>query len=260
VSGGAVLEINNPTKVACVGNLAASSSLPQSIRLAATNRFMLLGNVVPAAGTEAQYATFAALMLNTTFTGGAGNVELDTNDGRAWFNRHERFFKHTVGVIDFFVLNPGWTSAQDSVNDSGVAGTSIAPTSLANQLVWLEAELAASSNVFKVVVTAFPPYSDTAGDYPGYAALRADYRAWGAHLLLAGHSAAYMRYYLDGFPYIVAGTGGLVTDTFKPAVDDTVFRTTENGYLLLTATQFELLVEYRDTDHATLDATTIYPT
>lgn len=260
VSGRSLLSTTVPTKVAALGNLLVGSSLPQSIRLQHGDpSFMLLGNVTSTAGSEANYTSLLAVMTNIAFTGGAGNLELDTNSGRTWFNRHERYFKHTVGAIDFFVLNPGWNSANDSVDANGNAGTSIAPTSLADQLVWLEAELAASTNSFKVVVTAFPPYSDTDGDYPGYAALRAEYKSFGADLLIAGHSAGYQRFYLEGFPYIVAGTGGLSTDTWENGVDRSVYRDDTVGYLLLTATPFELLVEYRDADHTILDATTIYP-
>lgn len=74
------------------------------------------------------------------------------------------------------------------------------------QAAWLQAELAASTARWKVVVFHHAPFSS--GHHGSADWMRWPFAAWGASLVLSGHDHTYERVQLDGITYVVNGLGG----------------------------------------------------
>ncbi|GAB4446779.1 MAG: metallophosphoesterase [Chloroflexi bacterium OHK40] len=74
------------------------------------------------------------------------------------------------------------------------------------QARWLQAELAASTAPWRIVVMHHPPYSS--GHHGPSAWMRWPYADWGANVVLAGHDHIYERLEIDGVLYLVNGLGG----------------------------------------------------
>jgi tartrate-resistant acid phosphatase type 5 len=104
---------------------------------------------------------------------------------------NERYYDIRRGPVHIFVFN-------NELNEPhGVAAGSV-------QGRWLSNGLVSSRAPWKIVVTHYAPYSSSGS----YEHARLPYRAWGADVLLAGHSHNYERIELNQFPYIVNGAGG----------------------------------------------------
>jgi hypothetical protein len=104
---------------------------------------------------------------------------------------NERYYDFRKGPVHFFILN-----SELSEPDGVLSGST--------QGLWLSNRLAASRAPWKVVVTHYPPYSSSGT----YTYTRWPYGAWGADIVLSGHSHNYERIEQNQFPYIVNGAGG----------------------------------------------------
>lgn len=114
---------------------------------------------------------------------------------------NERYYDFVKGTVHFFILHSALSALGGTVHEpDGLTQTSI-------QAMWLKAKLALSTAKWKVVIVQDPPYT-LGTDYPGHTILRWPFKDWGADVLVAGDTHAYERYEVDGFPYVVAGTGG----------------------------------------------------
>jgi hypothetical protein len=105
---------------------------------------------------------------------------------------NERFYEFVKGHVHFFVLD------SDPREPEGISVQS-------RQARWLQAVMARSTSVFKIVYFHHPPYASLAQEK----VMRWPFRLWGAHAVLNGHSHLYERYEVDGIPYIVNGLGGV---------------------------------------------------
>lgn len=126
-----------------------------------------------------------------------------------------RYYNVRRGNVEFFCLNPGWSSAQvaGATGDPNYAVT-LEPdgnTYDSIQGQWLKNALAASTALWKIVFFHFPPYasSTSTADYsPGYPRMRWPFREWGATIVFTGHVHTYERLEVDGFPYVIMGISG----------------------------------------------------
>ena len=176
----------------------------------------------------------------------AGNHDVVTDSGKWFFAAAPslRYYKVTVGSVDFFLLNSD-PSEPDGITSSG------------NMAMWLKAALASSTNTFKVVGFHHPPYTDVDPYYPGYTDLRWPFKPWGADLVISAHSHVYERFVVDGLPYIVNGASGSGARLFAAGQNNSEYRISSEGYLRLTADKFKLLGEFVNPVGTILDAFSI---
>jgi tartrate-resistant acid phosphatase type 5 len=104
---------------------------------------------------------------------------------------NERYYDIRKGPVHIFMLNSELNEPDGVLSNS-------------TQGMWLSNQLAASRAPWKLVVTHYAPYSSSGS----YTHTRWPYSAWGADIVLAGHSHNYERLEVNQFPYIVNGAGG----------------------------------------------------
>jgi len=202
------------------------------------------GDVIQPGGTETDYTRFGLLMapINLDVQGVAGETEKQVMQGRAWYNRHERYYYYDYEHVRVFFMD----STNGTFDDV--------------QINWLKAKLPLSTKTFNIVVFNDPPYTDVENLSPGNADLRLDFATYGADLVISARARAYERFYIDAFPYIVCGCAGTTFDSFVSGENNSVTRdNTTTGFLRISATQFELELSFIDVEGTVLDATTIYP-
>jgi 3',5'-cyclic AMP phosphodiesterase CpdA len=153
-------------------------------------------------------AVTSQAMLMTT----AGNHEFESMDEvEQMFDRlyegqgdsgGKRYYAFTYGAMRFFVLD----------SESGREGYD---ADVADQLAWLEAELAAAAADPSIGLTAAcmhrPMYTLSKywqSDATDRDALHAIFAQYGVQLVFAGHMHGYERFLVDGVTYIVDGGGG----------------------------------------------------
>jgi len=107
---------------------------------------------------------------------------------------NERYYDFIQGPVHFFVVD------SDSDEPDGRTSSSI-------QGQWIQAQLASSTSVWKIVYFHHPPYS-SGSNHGNTSALQWPFQAWGATAVLAGHDHTYERILKNGFPYFVNGLGG----------------------------------------------------
>ena len=127
-----------------------------------------------------------------------GNHDTHTRRGKPYLQYFSlpgngRYYDFVRGQVHFFVLN------SDPTERHGTRATS-------TQARWLQARLAASTAVWKVVYFHHPPYSS--GGHGSSPKLRWPFREWGASLVLSGHDHHYERLVANDLTYCVNGLGG----------------------------------------------------
>lgn len=154
---------------------------------------------------------------------------------------NERFYDFTHGPIHFFVLN---SEPQEP------AGTS----STSEQGQWLEAQLAASTTPWNIVIDHRPPYSSDAthGSEPG---LQWPFAAWGADAVVSGHAHTYERIVRDGLVYFVNGLGGAPRYDFSEPLEGSAIRYAAAwGAQKVTVTPTDLTFAFYTVDGALIDS------
>lgn len=146
-----------------------------------------------------------------------GNHDVDHNGDRVDFNA---FFdgggyrKVTVGIIDFFIYD-SYLKADESGywSVAQVNALTLSDCQNSTQGQWLLAQLAASTNTWKVVVFHQPSWSS--GDNPfvlDAPGMRWDWAAYGVDLVVTGHEHFYERFIINtgsGYvPHITLGPSG----------------------------------------------------
>jgi hypothetical protein len=127
-----------------------------------------------------------------------GNHDWDGTGGLPYFDYfalpgNERYYRYRSGPIEIFALNSN--ADPDGTSTNSVQGR------------WLQAQLAASTTLWKLVVLHHPPYSADAGG-AGTPAFRWPFAAWGATAVLAGHEHVYARIHTNNAVYFINGLGG----------------------------------------------------
>lgn len=174
--------------------------------------------------------------------GGAGLMALLPQIGEA--NGGKKYYKFTRGPVDFFVLNSGATGVFDPDGE----------TEASVQGQWLVAEMAASSNTWKVVVLHKAPYSSNATYTPGQVEFRWNFKAMGADLVLSGHGHDYERILVGDLQYLVCGLGGATKVGFGATTTGSQFRyNTKHGCLRLVASATKLQCAFITVDREMID-------
>ena len=141
--------------------------------------------------------------LTNRFFPSLGNHDWMSHRAQPYFDYftlpgNERYYTLTRGPVQLFCLD------SDKQEPDGCTTNSI-------QARWLQRELAASTNRWKVVYFHHAPYSS--GSYHGTWSgetrdLRWPFHEWGADAVLAGHDHIYERIHTNELVYLVNGLGG----------------------------------------------------
>lgn len=154
---------------------------------------------------------------------------------------NERYYDFVQGSIHFFVLNS---------NEEEPAGTDSASA----QARWLKAQLAASTSSWNIVYDHHPPYSSDS-THGSNDDMRWPFAAWGADVVISGHSHTYERVMRDGIVYFVNGLGGAARHRFaKPMAGSASRYRAGWGAQRVTVTDTVLEFEFRDVAGEVVDS------
>jgi hypothetical protein len=156
---------------------------------------------------------------------------------------NERYYDVVWGPVHAFVLD------SDPSEPDGVLPDSV-------QATWLAARLAASTSRWKIVVMHHPPFSS--GSHGGSPYMEWPFKAWGVHLVMAGHDHDYERIDVDGVTHIVSGLGGINTYGFNTTISGSRSRfNSDYGAGLLEADARHLVFRFFSVDNQLIDAITL---
>lgn len=143
---------------------------------------------------------------------------------------NERYYDFVWGPVHFFALD------SDSREPDGVGRSSM-------QAEWLQSKLAASTARWKVVYMHQPPYS-SAGD-GSIDWIQWPFEAWGASVVIGGHSHVYERIEIDSYTYLVNGLGGGAIYGFDESIPGSQVRFNQDyGALRVEASQEQIKFQF----------------
>jgi len=179
-----------------------------------------------------------------------GNHDVITSNGAPYLQYftlpgNERYYDFVKGDVHFFAINS---------NSSEPNGTS----STSTQGTWLKNKLAASTSKWKVVYFHHSPFSSDNVN-GSQTRMQWPFKAWGADVVISGHSHVYERIIRDNFPYIVNGLGGSSIYGFKTSpVSGSVIRYNQKyGALKVTVTSTSLNFKFYNTSYSQIDSYTL---
>ncbi len=129
---------------------------------------------------------------------------------------NERYYDYVVGPVHFFVIN------SDPREPNGITSSSV-------QALWLQAQLAAATEPWKVVYFHHPPYTSCT-THAATTEMRWPFEAWGASAVLEGHNHVYERIVRDDntdgvqMPYITIGNSGSSIYAFGTPTEGSQYR------------------------------------
>ncbi len=157
---------------------------------------------------------------------------------------NERYYDFVQGPVHFFMLN------SDQREPDGI-------TSVSLQATWLRNQLAASTARWKVVVFHHSPYSSSTVN-SSEVRLRWPFAEWGASLVLTGHNHNYERLLVNGFPYIVNGSGGTSLYPFATAIAGSLVRySADYGAMLVDANEAAMTLSFYNSTNQLIDSVTL---
>jgi hypothetical protein len=177
-------------------------------------------------GTSPSNAFFPVLG-NHDYTDGAGINEYlnyftlpGTGITSSNTSGNERYYDFVMGPVHFFALDS--QGALSSSSDSNA------------QRAWLQAQLAASTSAWQVVLFHHAAYSSS--QHGSTIAMQWPFTAWGADAVITGHDHTYERVEIDGIPYFVNGLGGKSLYSFGTPIPGSQIRYNDNyGAMRITA-------------------------
>lgn len=159
---------------------------------------------------------------------------------------NELYYTMRKGPVEFFVAD------SNSPLPDGRCRKSI-------QALWFQAQLAASTAPWKIVV--FHKAAFSSGEHQSFWCMQWPFEEWGADVVLNGHDHDYERVLRDDnadgrqLPYFVSGLGGQSIGEFGTTVDGSEVRYTgEYGALFATATPTTLSFEFRTIGGTVVDS------
>jgi tartrate-resistant acid phosphatase type 5 len=154
---------------------------------------------------------------------------------------NERYYDFIRGPVHFFALD-----SQGALNSA---------SDMAAQRAWLQAQLAASTARWQIVMLHHAPYSS--GQHGSTLAMQWPFAEWGADAVMAGHDHVYERVHIGGIPYFVNGLGGKSLYTFGTPVAGSQFRYNGNyGAMRIRADSEQLAFEFINIAGAVIDSFT----
>ncbi len=155
----------------------------------------------------------------------------------------ERYYDVVLGAVHFFALDSqgALTSASD----------------LAAQRAWLQAQLAASTTEWQVVLFHHAAYSS--GQHGSTTLMQWPFAAWGADAVIAGHDHIYERVEINGIPYFVNGLGGKSLYTIGTPVQGSKVRYNgAYGAMRIVADSTQMVFEFINTADVVVDSFTTH--
>jgi len=157
---------------------------------------------------------------------------------------NERYYDFVKGPVHIFILD------NNKPEPDGYRVDSI-------QAKWLQTQLAAAKEPWKIVVNQQPPYS-SGSVHGSVQASRWPYKAWGANLVLSGNEHNYERLTVDGMAYIVNGAGGVSLYGFaNPLAGSEVRYNANYGALLIDADAQTLTGQFINIEGTVIDTFTL---
>ncbi len=156
-----------------------------------------------------------------------------------------RYYQFARGPVHIFVLDSDYHEPDGAVPDG-------------KQAQWLQEQLAAATEPWKIVVFHHPPYSS--GRHGSTKRMRWPFAQWGATAVLTGHDHDYERIMRDGIVYIVNGLGGVSRYPFpnKTPIPGSVLRYNANyGALKVEADAQHLTFQFVTINGKVIDTYTI---
>jgi hypothetical protein len=142
---------------------------------------------------------------------------------------NERYYDFVIGPVHFFALD-----SQGALSSS---------SDLAAQRAWLQAQLAASTAAWQIVLFHHAAYSS--GQHGSTIAMQWPFASWGADAVIAGHDHTYERVDIGGIPYFVNGLGGKSLYSFGTPVPGSQFRYNSNyGAMRIIADSAQMSFEF----------------
>ena len=156
-----------------------------------------------------------------------------------------RYYQFVRGPVHIFVLDSDYHEPDGATADS-------------KQAHWLQEQLAAATEPWKIAVFHHPPYSS--GHHGSTERMRWPFAQWGATAVITGHDHDYERIMRDGIAYIVDGLGGVSRYEFpnKPPVEGSVIRYNGNyGALKVEADARHITFQFITVDGKVIDRYTL---
>lgn len=164
---------------------------------------------------------------------------------------NERYYDFVWGPVHFFMLNSG---SQVSNNNCTTGEEPQGCNSSSAQASWLQSALAASNAPWQVVILHKVPFSSDSS-HGSTSFMQWPYEAWGADLVVGGHSHTYERIIRDvnadgtPIPYVVNGLGGANRYNFGTPVAGSEVRYNGNwGAMRVVATDAQMTLEFNSID------------
>ncbi len=164
-----------------------------------------------------------------------GNHDWNSDQARPYLDYfdlpgNERYYDFVWGPVHFFALD------SDSREPDGVGRSSI-------QAEWLRDKLANTMARWKVVYMHQPPYASSGDGSIDW--IQWPFDAWGADVVICGHSHVYERIEIDGFTYLVNGLGGSAIYSFGDPVPGSLVRFNQDyGALRVEASQEQIIFQF----------------
>ncbi len=156
---------------------------------------------------------------------------------------NERYYEFVSGPVHFFVID------SDTREPDGTS-------SVSTQALWLQAQLAAATEPWKVVYMHHPPYSS--GSHGSQTYMQWNFQGWGADAVLSGHDHTYERLEVNGFPYFVNGLGGQTIYPFGPILPESkVTYNGDFGAMLVSADASQITFQFIDINGTVIDTKTL---
>ena len=156
-----------------------------------------------------------------------------------------RYYQFTWGPVHIFVLDGDYHEPDGATPDS-------------KQARWLQEQLAAAAEPWKLVAFHHPPYSS--GRHGSTERMRWPFAQWGATAVITGHDHDYERVLRDGIVYLVDGLGGVSRYQFPegPPVEGSVIRYNATyGALKVEADASQITFQFITIDGDVVDTYTI---
>ncbi|QSQ27881.1 metallophosphoesterase [Pyxidicoccus parkwayensis] len=238
--------------------------------------FLALGDNAYSSGTESEiqnnlFTPMADLLAEVPLFASLGNHEYVTNQGQPYLDNlylpsnnpanSERYYSFDWGHVHFVALD----------SNCAVGLASADRCALAAQKTWLEKDLAATTQPWKIVFFHHPPWSS--GEHGSQLTMRRNFaplfEKYGVDLVLTGHDHNYERSKPmegdavaaagRGIPYLVVGGGGAALRPFATSRPDwSVIRDDKaHGFLDVNVVDGTLTANLIETDGSVLDSFTL---
>ncbi|WP_163996848.1 metallophosphoesterase [Pyxidicoccus caerfyrddinensis] len=238
--------------------------------------FVALGDNAYSSGTESEiqsnlFTPMADLLAEVPLFASLGNHEYVTNQGQPYLDNlylpsnnpanSERYYSFDWGHVHFVALD----------SNCAIGLASADRCALAAQKAWLEKDLAATTQPWKIVFFHHPPWSS--GEHGSQLAMRRNFapifEKYGVDLVLTGHDHNYERSKPmqgdavaaagKGIPYLVVGGGGASLRPFATSRPDwSLIRDDQaHGFLDVNVVDGTLTANLIKTDGKVLDSFTL---